>query len=300
MHRTAPDTPVPFSVVQSNLDAKETVVLLHSSASSKGQWRALTAALEPRFRVFAPDLYGYGDAGAWPGERPLTLADEAALIDRALPTGSGKIHLVGHSYGGAVALRAALENPDRVRSLTLIEPVAFYLLQNQHAGDRPLMDEVQTVAEGVWQAVARGDYWAGMAQFVDYWNGVGSWRNIQQPIQQRLAPQIVKVAMDFAATFRESTRIEDYRSLTPPTLILYGDRSAAPTRRIAALLAGALPNRRIEAIAGAGHMSPMTHANAVNAAVAEHLDGAARPDADTDGDLTPVNASTAGVAQICR
>src|SRR5262249_58233939 len=88
--------------------AGETVVLLHATASSGAQWRALAEILRPCAHVLAPDLYGYGETDSWPGHGPISLADEAALADAVLPAGEGPIHLVGHSYGGAVALRFAM------------------------------------------------------------------------------------------------------------------------------------------------------------------------------------------------
>lgn len=249
----------------------EPVVLLHSSASSSAQWRGLTALLENRFHILAPDLYGYGDTAAWPGQSPLTLADEAALVAASLTHCRGPVHLVGHSYGGAVALRVALDHADKLRSLTLIEPVAFHLLQSPIATDRPLMDEIHGVAEAVWNAAARGDYWGGMARFVDYWNGPGAWSKMKDANRRALAPRIVKVAVDFAAAFREVTPLEAYRWLDLPSLILWGERSPAPTRRIAELLASTLPQNRYAVIPGAGHMAPLTHPDAVGTAVTEHL-----------------------------
>ena len=110
----------------------ETVLLLHSSASSGAQWRYLTESLQETYRFLAPDLYGYGETDAWPGQGPLGLAEEAALADADLGN-SDTLHLVGHSYGGAVALQFALQHADRLRSLTLIEPVAFHLLRGATA-----------------------------------------------------------------------------------------------------------------------------------------------------------------------
>ena len=104
--------------------AGETVVLLHSSASSGAQWRSLCAPLAERFTALAPDLYGYGASDPWPGRAAMTLADEVAPLEALLARRPGPVHLVGHSYGGAVALRLALRAPT-LRSLTLIEPVAF-------------------------------------------------------------------------------------------------------------------------------------------------------------------------------
>src|SRR5690348_9869377 len=114
----------------------ETVLLLHATASSSAQWFDLAGVLRANCHVVAPDLYGYGETDPWPGNRPFALSEEAALADAVLPRDGRPVHLVGHSYGGAVALRFALQQPERLRSLVLIEPVAFHLLWGDTADRR--------------------------------------------------------------------------------------------------------------------------------------------------------------------
>jgi len=81
------------------------VVCIHASASSSGQWRQLMEQLAGRFRSLAVDLYGYGQSVPWPDERPLSLADEAALIEPVFEAVGDRFHVIGHSYGGAVPSR---------------------------------------------------------------------------------------------------------------------------------------------------------------------------------------------------
>ena len=87
------------------------VVCLHSNASSSSQWRGLMELLAPRFRVLAPDSYGAGKSPEWPSDRQIRLADEVALIEPVLHDAGSPLTLVGHSYGAAIALRAALDRP---------------------------------------------------------------------------------------------------------------------------------------------------------------------------------------------
>src|SRR5262245_39392119 len=108
--------------------AGEPVILLHSSAGSSAQWRELAAMLSGRYRVLAPDLYGYGGS-PMPPDGAFTLAHEAEIVRALLQRAGGAAHLVGHSYGGAVALHVALRYGASVLSLALIEPVAFHLLR---------------------------------------------------------------------------------------------------------------------------------------------------------------------------
>jgi pimeloyl-ACP methyl ester carboxylesterase len=88
---------------------KPLVLCIHSFASSSRQYRALEKRLDQRFRVVAGDLCGHGERAAWNGAWRFTLADEAAPFEALLPE-EPPVHLVGHSYGGAVALRIAAMN----------------------------------------------------------------------------------------------------------------------------------------------------------------------------------------------
>jgi len=248
----------------------EPVLLLHGTANSGAQWRGLADRLQPGCHVLAPDLYGHGETDPWPGYGPLALADEAALAEAILPSGCGPIHLVGHSYGAAVALRFAVQWPERLRSLVLIEPVAFHLLRDD-AADRPLFREIVEIADLVAKGAASGEYRYAMARFVDYWNGVGAWVQARPDQQKGLACLIPNVALDFWATMSETTPRIAYRRIEAPALVLRGDRSPQPAQRLAELVAESLPAACLETIAGAGHMLPLTYKEAVNAAIVEHL-----------------------------
>ena len=108
-----------------------------------------------------------------------------------MPGATGPIHLVGHSYGGAVALRFAMQQPERLRSLVLIEPVAFHLLRDEapDPANRHLFGEVTELAGLVSPApLPSGDYRCAMARFVDYWNGEGAWLRIEAGAAGRACP----------------------------------------------------------------------------------------------------------------
>jgi pimeloyl-ACP methyl ester carboxylesterase len=248
------------------------VALLHCSASSAAQWGELAALLDARFNVIARDLYGCGGTGAWPGRRPLRLADHARMVAELLRAQCGPVHLVGHSFGGAVALRVAQDHPELLRSLTLIEPVLFHLLRHGAAGDRGHYAEIRSVAAAVFECTLNGHAHAGMARFVEYWNGPGAWARLSPGAQARLAAQIGGVAADFTAVFAEPCAASDYRAIAVPTLILRGSESPAPARRVAELAAAALPDSALSTTPKAGHMLPLTHAAAVAGQLAAHID----------------------------
>jgi pimeloyl-ACP methyl ester carboxylesterase len=115
---------------------KPMVIALHCSGSSGRQWNKLASALGDRCTLIAPDHIGCGATRPWSGDHRFCLADEAARILDIVDAQDGPIHLVGHSYGGGVALRVARERPERIASLSLYEPTAFHVLRSKDPDGR--------------------------------------------------------------------------------------------------------------------------------------------------------------------
>jgi pimeloyl-ACP methyl ester carboxylesterase len=251
----------------------EPVLLLHGSASCSAQWRPLVAELSTRYRVLAPDFYGCGSTGGW-CQGAFSLAHEAEIAGALLQWAGGRVHLVGHSYGGAVALQMALRWPASVRSLALIEPAAFHLLREGDHADVEALAELTEAAGDLMNACAMGERGRGMAIFVDYWNGAGTWAAMPEGKRRALESRLDRVVLDFHATFEEPMRLRDCRPLGAPVLVVQGDVSPLPARRICARLARAWPGARLATVQGAGHMLPMTHPERANALIAAHLDAA--------------------------
>jgi len=84
----------------------------------------------------------------------------------------------GHSYDGGVALRFALSQPERLRTLTLVEPSSFHVLRAAEGSDARLLDEIRATTDAVNHGVICGDHASGMPIFIDYWGGSGSWESL--------------------------------------------------------------------------------------------------------------------------
>jgi len=247
---------------------RQRVVLVHCSASSARQWQALTDQLSD-FEAVPLDLYGHGKRQRWDGEGPLSLSAEAAALGDASPDGA-PFHLIGHSYGGGVALRFALDHPERLRSLTLIEPSCFHILK---AAEREthLLDEILAVADAVNRAVLCGDYRSGMETFIDYWSGAGAWKSLSEAKKAQFAALAGHIAHHFWSLIHEDTPLAGYAAVDVPTLILCGTHSPRPSRAITRLLADALPRARHRTIRGGNHMSVITDAAKMTPIIMEHL-----------------------------
>jgi pimeloyl-ACP methyl ester carboxylesterase len=256
------------ALAQSPCEQREPVVLVHCSASSARQWKAIADQLVD-FDPVALDLYGHGNRRRWNGTGPLRLSCEAAAIADAC-AGGVRFHLVGHSYGGAVALRFALDHAERLRSLTLIEPSCFHILKAAERSAR-LLDEIFAVAEVVNRAVICGDYRSGMERFIDYWSGPGTWASLADDKKAQFAALAVHVAHHFWSLVHEDMPLAAYAAIDVPTLILCGTRSPRPSRAITQLLADTIPRARHRTIRNAAHMSPITHWAEVSSLILRHL-----------------------------
>jgi pimeloyl-ACP methyl ester carboxylesterase len=236
------------------------VVLLHSSGMSGRQWRRTAAALvEGGLRAVVPDLSGHGQSPEWPEPRPFSFhVDVNEVAD--LLSSLGQAHLVGHSYGGFIALLAALAAPAQVRSLAVYDPVAMGTLESER--DRDARADLSRVAFA-WDGSADGcERWLEM--FVDYWMGAGGWAALREDARAEFR-RVGWVVYEGARTLvHDSTPASAYGRLSVPVLLLGGGQSPLAARRVVSRLHKALPGARTEVLKEAGHMGPLTHPARIN------------------------------------
>jgi pimeloyl-ACP methyl ester carboxylesterase len=260
-----------IQVSPQKLASREQVIALHCSGANASQWRCLVEALGPGYEVLTPEHYGCESSGPWTGEHAFTLADDAARPIALIDESDRKVHLVGHSYGGGVALYVALNRPNRIATMTLYEPSAFHLLRQMGQAGAKAFAEISAVARRLGQCVIDGDYRAGVADFVDYWSYPGAWNAMRLELQKALMLWAPKGPLDFRALFEDPTPGKAYRVLNFPVLILRGEHAPLPTRVISERLLELLPRSQLKIIAGAGHMGPLTHASKVSEVIVQHI-----------------------------
>ena len=249
------------------------VVCLHSNASSSSQWRALMDSLSPRFRVLTPDSYGAGKSPAWP-VTDHTLRAEVDLLEPVFARAGSQHFLVGHSYGGAVALLAAALHPERVRGLAVYEPTLFALVDAQ--GPPPNgVDGIREVAATAGAAAAAGERDTAARIFIDYWMGPGSWAATPDARKPAIATSVLNVAGWWRALSGDRTPLRAFGAISAPVLYMMGGRSPKSAHAVARVLVPALRNVRVVQFEQLGHMGPITHARVVNAEIGRLLEESA-------------------------
>jgi len=244
-----------------------TVLLLHGSASSSAMWTPVINALKARFRLLAPDLIGYGRTDSWPKEYELHLADELRLVEPLVEHLPGGAHVVAHSYGGVVALALARAGRVGVRSLTLIEPVAFHIAR----ADPQAWAEVERFSGGFGERMAKREIDDAMRHFVDYWSSAGTWEAMDESTRAHMRRAALKIMQEFDAASADPL-VDTLRHVAFPVRLIAGDMSPLPVRRIVGLIAERLPNASLEVFAGANHLLPSTHHRMLSAWLLEKLD----------------------------
>ena len=243
------------------------VVCLHSNASSSAQWRALMDVLAPRFHVLAPDSYGSGKSPEWPSDRVISLGDEVTLIEPVLTRAGSPLALVGHSYGAAIALMAAMSNPGRVNAMALYEPTLFALLD----AEAPAPNEADGIRDTVADAgiaLDAGDQNCAAERFIDYWMGRGNWEQTSDQRKIQIAASLKNVRRWGYALFNEPTPLAAFCSIDIPVLYMIGKHSTASAHGVARILTNTLPRVDVVEFDELGHMGPVTHPALVNHVIA--------------------------------
>lgn len=246
------------------------VVLIHAGGSNSGQWRALTERLAGRFRVLACDLSGAGRSPAFPPDLPYTLDEEVRFLEPVFERAGEAFHLVGHSYGGAVALKAALRHRRRLRSLALFEPVLFSLL----VAAAPRSDatrEILAIADSTTDLARRGELEAAAREFVDYWFGAGRWDAMREEARAPVRAGMSRAGVRWRALLEDRAPLAELQRIDVPTLFLMAENSRPPARAVSELLIRALPHARSVEIGGVGHMAPLFDAERVNPLIESFL-----------------------------
>jgi pimeloyl-ACP methyl ester carboxylesterase len=247
----------------------ETVLLIHSAGNTGTQWNAIASRLDEEFRLVTPDLYNCGGTSAWTENRPMGFDDEAALLAPLLQR-CDVVHLVGHSFGGGVALRLAAAHAAQIRSLSLIEPAAYQVLRE--VGRDDLWLEFLEVKNRFQADARKGELDRAWQPFFDYYcSHADPWHTLPASVRSSIMQKTTTQLHVYEAQETNPTRLADLRRLSCPTLVIHGELTTAPERGLCEVIAANAPLGYGAEVAGAGHMLPLSHAAMVADLLRAHV-----------------------------
>ncbi len=230
----------------------ETVVFLHGFGADLNSWMFNQPALAEARRTIALDLPGHGGSSKEVGAGDLaTLTDSVEAALAALD--GGRVHLVGHSMGGAIAARLAARQPESVASLTLIAP----------AGVGPEINA--GFIEGFLRAARRKDA-AEVLQMLVHDPSLVSRRMVEDVLRYKRLDGVTKALETIAGAWFPEARqavniIADVMALKRPVQVIWGrDDRIVPIRQADAIAAHA----QVHGLEQAGHLPHMEKTAEVN------------------------------------
>ncbi len=249
------------------------VVLLHGFTGSRTSWYDSVRAIEGEFTTLSVDLIGHGWSGSPPAVERYEMSRAVAdLVTMVRKIGFERAIWVGYSLGGRTALQLAVEHPDAVSALVL-EGASPGLATPKECADRIAADEV--LAQKVENE--------GVEAFIDYWQSIPLWDSQKTTLsepqrvalrQQRLAQRATGLANSLRGmgTGSQAWVGDRLGGLNVPVLLTAG-RLDTKFSAIAAEMARAIPDARLEIIEDAGHCAHLEQPAAFNAVLLDFLRG---------------------------
>ncbi|MDQ2090190.1 alpha/beta fold hydrolase [Marimonas arenosa] len=245
-------------------------LLIHCSLAHSGAWKGVAAALGERLTMRAYDLPGHGRSGDWTPARDMQDLSVAMAAD--LIGAEGPVDVIGHSFGATVGLRLAIERPDLVRSLVMIESV---FVAAALADDPVLAEQHHDTNAGYIEALKRGDRMEAARAFMTEWGDGRPWQALPREHQKFLASKIHLIQANQPTVLEDRPgllRDRRIEALDVPALLIRGADSSGFVEPIHKAIVRRLKGARDIAIPGAGHMAPITHPDETAALIAEFLD----------------------------
>ncbi|WP_192183769.1 alpha/beta fold hydrolase [Mesorhizobium amorphae] len=234
-----------------------TVLFIPGSFSTYAAWRPMQKWLSPDYRMIGTSLCGYGATAETRSRNDFGMRHQLRIIEQAARRAGGPVHLVGHSFGGTVALAAALANTIDVASLSLFEANPIALLNSEPR--QGLYQDVLRLSREFSAAVAAGDADAA-GIIIDFWGGQGTFAALPEIVRTHCRQTAATNVIDWLTVFSFEASLRDYSALDIPVLLVRGGLANPAMVEMTDMLQHALPHVHSTIVEDAGHSLIATHA----------------------------------------
>jgi len=246
-----------------------TVVLVPGSCSTGAAWRPVMAAWNGRFRCVTTSLLGYGGTAERRSTEDCSITHEVEALETVLHKAAAPVHLVGHSFGGLVAIALALRNKAHLTSLTVIEAPAVGALRHRRDDKHHYVDFLEITAR-YFAAFAGGDAEA-IGLMIDFYGGPGTFASWPERVRAYAVETTAVNIRDWASAFEFALSPDVLASINTPSLVVWGEHSHPAAKRANALLSASLRSCLSVTVAGAAHFMISTHAQEIGQFIGSHV-----------------------------
>jgi pimeloyl-ACP methyl ester carboxylesterase len=244
-----------------------TIVLVPGSCSTGSAWRPVISHLGSGFRCVTTSLLGYGGSAERRTEADPDIAREAEVIESVIRHANGPVHLVGHSFGGLVALIVALRKKVPLLSLGILEaPVQQILRSSNEQKHYSCFEEMKA---GYFEAFHSGEP-AAIKRLIDFFAGPGTFDGWPQRVRDYSAKTTAVNVLDWASADAFPLALASLLQIDIPTLVVWGEKSHSAMKRANQLLAQRL-NASSVSMPGASHFMISTHPDQLAHLLAQHV-----------------------------
>jgi pimeloyl-ACP methyl ester carboxylesterase len=245
-----------------------TIVLVPGSCSTGAAWRPIVSQWENGFRCVTTSLLGYGRTTERRSAHDADISHEAEMLEAVIRRAAGPVHLVGHSFGGLVALAVALRKQVPLLSLTIAEAPAPEILR--HTGEQQHHRAFREMSDAYFAAFRAGQS-AAIERMIDFYGGAGTFAGWPRRVRDYAVETTPVNILDWASAFGFALTPALLASVETPTLVLWGGASHPAIVRANQLLGEYIPRATVATIDGAAHFMIASHAKVVAGMIAEHV-----------------------------
>jgi pimeloyl-ACP methyl ester carboxylesterase len=246
-----------------------TIVLVPGSCSTGAAWRPVIAAWENRFRCVTTSLPGYGGTDERRTARDTSISHNAETVESVVRRAGGPVHLVGHSFGGLVALAVALRNRVALASLVMLEAPAVEVLREEEQHYRAFRRMTEAYFAGF-----EGGNREAIAAMIDFYGGAGTFASWPSRVRAYAIETTPVNIRDWASAHGFPLPAAALGAIEVPLLVVRGGDSSPAMQRASALLHERTRGSELATIDGAAHFMIATHAGQVASLIARHVDRA--------------------------
>jgi pimeloyl-ACP methyl ester carboxylesterase len=252
--------------------AGPTIVLVPGSCSTGAAWRPIITSWNGQFRCVTTSLLGYGGTVERRTAGDPSISHEVAVLEAVIRKAGGRVHLVGHSFGGLVSLAVALGRQVPIASLVILEAPAAELLRDR--GEHQHYRAFRQMTETYFAAFESGKTEA-IAEMIDFYGGrAGTFASWPPKVRAYAVETTAVNILDWASAYGFPLSATALATIGVPTHVVTGVESHPAVRRANVLLSECIPGADLTVIEGAAHFMISTHPTELGHLIARHVHAA--------------------------